>query len=59
MMHAFMACNPAIFSLLSRNSAGQTKKSITYAVTYMAWAGGNAISRESRPPSFDVRRNTC
>jgi len=28
-----MQCNPAIFLLLAQNSAGQTKKSITYAVT--------------------------
>lgn len=33
LMQAFAAVNPAIFLMLSRNSAGQTKKSITYAVT--------------------------
>lgn len=33
LMQAFQACNPATFLMLSRNSAGQTKKSITYAVT--------------------------
>lgn len=36
-MQVFQACNPAIFLMLSRNSAGQTKKSITYAVTYIGW----------------------
>ena len=30
--------------MLARNSAGQTKKSITYAVTYIGWAGGNAVA---------------
>jgi hypothetical protein len=25
-------CNPSVFLMLSRNSAGQTKKSLTYAV---------------------------
>ncbi|WOO79525.1 putative transporter [Vanrija pseudolonga] len=44
MMQFFQACNPAIFAMLSRNSAGQTKRSITYAVTYIGWAGGNAIA---------------
>lgn len=44
LMQVFQACNPAIFLMLSRNSAGQTKKSITYAVTYIGWAGGNAIA---------------
>ncbi|ORY31060.1 major facilitator superfamily domain-containing protein [Naematelia encephala] len=43
-MQCFQACNPAIFLMLSRNSAGQTKKSITYAVTYVGWAGGNAVA---------------
>lgn len=33
LMQAFQACNPATFLMLSRNSAGQTKKSITYAIT--------------------------
>ncbi|WVR03573.1 hypothetical protein IAU60_000565 [Kwoniella sp. DSM 27419] len=45
-MQFFQACNPCIFLMLSRNSAGQTKKSITYAVTYVGWAGGNAIASQ-------------
>ncbi|WWC85847.1 uncharacterized protein L201_000714 [Kwoniella dendrophila CBS 6074] len=40
----FQSCNPSIFLMLSRNSAGQTKKSITYATTYIAWAGGNSCA---------------
>lgn len=43
-MQVFQACNPAIFLMLSRNSAGQTKKSVTYAITYIGWAGGNACA---------------
>lgn len=31
-MQCFQACSPSLFSLLSRNSAGQTKKSISYAM---------------------------
>jgi hypothetical protein len=30
-----------IFSLISRNVAGQTKKSTTLAITFIAWAAGN------------------
>lgn len=30
--------------MLSRNCAGQSKRSITYAMTYIGWAGGNAIA---------------
>jgi len=33
LMQCFQACNPAVFLMLSRNSSGQTKKSLTYAVT--------------------------
>lgn len=33
LMQAFAAVNPAIFLMLSRNSAGSTKKSFTYALT--------------------------
>lgn len=35
LMQAFAAVNPAIFLMLSRNSAGSTKKSFTYALTCM------------------------
>jgi len=44
MMQCFQACNPSIFLMLSRNCAGQSKRSITYAMTYIGWAGGNAIA---------------
>ncbi|WWC58155.1 uncharacterized protein I303_100690 [Kwoniella dejecticola CBS 10117] len=46
LMQFFQSCNPSIFLMLSRNSAGQTKKSFTYATTYIAWAGGNAIASQ-------------
>ncbi|OCF31218.1 hypothetical protein I316_07187 [Kwoniella heveanensis BCC8398] len=46
LMQFFQSTNPSIFSLLSRNVSGQTKKSITYASTYIAWAGGNAIASQ-------------
>lgn len=43
-MQAIAAINTAIFSILSRNIAGQTKKSLAYACTLVAWATGNAIA---------------
>ncbi|WOO79139.1 putative transporter [Vanrija pseudolonga] len=43
-MMVFGTCYPAIILLLSRNVAGQTKKSVVYAVMFMGWAGGNGIS---------------
>lgn len=43
-MKFFQACNPAIFLMLARNVAGQSKKSIVYATTYIGWAGGNVIA---------------
>jgi len=43
-LYAHKQCNPSIFLMLSRNCAGQSKRSITYAMTYIGWAGGNAIA---------------
>ncbi|OCF36980.1 hypothetical protein I316_01578 [Kwoniella heveanensis BCC8398] len=43
-MQFFGACNTATSVVLSRNIAGQTKKSIAYATTFMAWGAGNAVS---------------
>ncbi|AFR94587.2 hypothetical protein C343_02671 [Cryptococcus neoformans C23] len=42
LMQLFGACYPAVLMLLSRNSAGQTKKNITYAVTFIGLSSGNA-----------------
>ncbi|WWD20485.1 hypothetical protein CI109_104961 [Kwoniella shandongensis] len=44
MLQFFGACNTATSVVLSRNIAGQTKKSIAYATTFMAWGAGNAVS---------------
>lgn len=50
MLQIFQANNPAIFLMLSRNSAGQTKKSVTYAITvsssmsYLAAREGHALT---------------
>ncbi|KAF2008629.1 MFS general substrate transporter [Aaosphaeria arxii CBS 175.79] len=42
LMQCIQAINPSCYSLLSLNVAGQTKKSIVYALFFVAWAGGNA-----------------
>ena len=42
-MQCMQSTSPSIWSLLSRNVAGQTKKSIVYAVFFIGWATGNAI----------------
>ncbi|WVQ66271.1 uncharacterized protein L199_004450 [Kwoniella botswanensis] len=44
LLQFFGACNTATSVVLSRNIAGQTKKSIAYATTFMAWGAGNAVS---------------
>ncbi|KAJ7908972.1 major facilitator superfamily domain-containing protein [Mycena leptocephala] len=45
LMQSFGAQNPMITGmLLSRNVAGQTKKTYAYAITFLGWAGGNAIA---------------
>lgn len=45
-MQCYQAQNPIIFSLLSRNVAGQTKKVAGYTMAFLGWAGGNAISSQ-------------
>ncbi|PMD67054.1 allantoate permease [Hyaloscypha bicolor E] len=37
----YLAEGNLIFALISRNVAGQTKKSTTLAITFVAWAAGN------------------
>ncbi|KAB5518163.1 major facilitator superfamily domain-containing protein [Coniochaeta sp. 2T2.1] len=37
----YLAEGNLIFSLISRNIGGQTKKSTTLAITFLAWAAGN------------------
>jgi hypothetical protein len=40
---------PMLFSLVSRNVAGQTKKSTTLAITFIAWSAGNAAAPQVFP----------
>ncbi|WWD03389.1 hypothetical protein V865_001441 [Kwoniella europaea PYCC6329] len=43
LMQCCQATNPSMYAMLSRNVAGQTKKSVVYAIFFVGWAGGNAL----------------
>lgn len=43
MVLSFWAAQTLSMSLLSRNTAGATKKSVVVAMNFVAWATGNAI----------------
>ncbi|EJT97059.1 MFS general substrate transporter [Dacryopinax primogenitus] len=45
-MQCFQAQSPLILTVTSRNIAGQSKKVIAYAATFIGWSGGNAISSQ-------------
>ncbi|KAJ3953009.1 hypothetical protein N0V92_010534 [Colletotrichum tropicale] len=55
-MHFYLAEGNLIFSLISRNIAGQTKKSTTLAMTFIGWAAGNMtapqIFQDSDAPRY-------
>lgn len=42
LMQCFQSLSPSLWAMLSRNVAGQTKKSLTYALFFIGFAGGNA-----------------
>jgi hypothetical protein len=59
LMQSFGAQNPMITGmLLSRNVAGQTKKTYAYAITFLGWAGGNAIAPRASSFSFFIARRS-
>ena len=48
---SFWAAQTLALSMVSRNIAGQTKKSVAIATSFVIWATGNAIgSPSSLPP---------
>lgn len=49
----YLAEGNLIFSLISRNIAGQTKKSTTLAITFLAWAAGNMTAPQVRLFRFE------
>ncbi|KAK9235241.1 major facilitator superfamily domain-containing protein [Lipomyces kononenkoae] len=52
----FLAEGNLLFSLISRNIAGQSKKSVTLTMTFLAWSAGNMaapqIFRQSDAPRY-------
>jgi hypothetical protein len=42
---SFWAAQTLALSLLSRNIAGQTKKTVAVALNFIFWATGNAIGK--------------
>jgi hypothetical protein len=50
---SFWAAQTLSMSMLSRNVAGQTKKSVVIAANFIAWATGNAIGK-SHPLPFHL-----
>ena len=46
----YLAEGNMIFSLISRNVAGQTKKSTTLAMTFIGWAAGNMAAPQVCTP---------
>lgn len=42
---SFWAAQTLAMSLISRNVAGQTKKTVVVAANFAAWATGNAIGK--------------
>lgn len=49
-MQFYLAEGNMIFSLISRNIAGQTKKSTALAMTFIAWAAGNMTAPQVPVP---------
>lgn len=47
---SFWAAQTIAMSMISRNIAGQTKKTVVVAANFIAWATGNAIGKfQCRP----------
>ena len=42
---SFWTAQTVSLSMISRNVAGQTKKSVAVAVNFIIWAAGNAIGK--------------
>lgn len=42
---SFWSAQTLALSLISRNIAGQTKKSVAIAVNFIVWSAGNAIGK--------------
>lgn len=46
---SFWSAQTLTLSMVSRNIAGQTKKTVVVAATFISWAAGNAVGTSSIP----------
>lgn len=55
-MQAFSATGPSLTALIARNTAGSTKKSVSFAIVYTGWAVGCGVApllfREEWAPRY-------
>ncbi len=51
---SFWSAQTLALSLISRNIAGQTKKSTVVATNFVAWATGNAIGKSHISPFYSI-----
>lgn len=54
---SFWAAQGLGMSLLSRNVAGQTKKSVAVTMNFVAWAAGNAIGKLTKKKKTKTNKN--
>ena len=47
---SFWSAQTLALSMVSRNIAGQTKKSVVVALNFVIWSAGNAIGKEAPDP---------
>jgi hypothetical protein len=49
---SFWSAQTLALSMVSRNVAGQTKKSVAVAMNFIIWSTGNAIGEFDTPPEL-------
>jgi hypothetical protein len=49
---SFWSAQTLALSMMSRNIAGQTKKSVVVALNFIIWSTGNAIGKSPHPSPF-------
>jgi hypothetical protein len=52
---SFWSAQTLALSMVSRNIAGQTKKSTALACNFVCWAAGNAIGEQPKSRSHGIR----
>lgn len=55
---SFWSAQTLALSMVSRNIAGQTKKTTVVAATFVSWAAGNAIGKQPFPTGTSINYQT-